>query len=84
MYVATVEAAHPGINTSRLLGVAVDMTAYWYIFDVLRAVRHLRHLNALSAEAGDARARLLCQVELTGMADPMNIWPRPRYTATPL
>lgn len=72
MAVATVEAAYPGVDITRtarrvagLLGVAVDLSAYSYIFDVLRAVRHL---DALSAEAADVRARLLCQLEPSGMA----------------
>ena len=73
MAIATVEAAHPGIDIGRtarrvagILGVAVDFAAYSYIFDVLRAVRH--QLDALSAEAADVRARLLLQVESSGMA----------------
>ena len=71
MLIATVEAASPGIDmtmtASRVagyLGVAVDTTEYAYIVNVLRAVRHL---DFLSAEATDARGRILLQMDPSGI-----------------
>ena len=71
MLIATVEAASPGIDmtmtASRVagyLGVAVDTTEYVYIVNVLLAVRHL---DFLSAEATDARGRILLQMDPSGI-----------------